>query len=179
MKISGFIILAACLCASCSEMQDKKAGGGARDTVTGKKNHAQTIKEDELLHASGQYCNIKKIHYREGTVYIDADYIQFFTGEQAVREAKKRGDVEKSVNDKGDTIYSLPDDIYIVNENRKVHSIPLGSYAEIQLLQNNGGEAAWVKGDVNQLKERISGDAVFILTIENGVITRIRQQYLP
>lgn len=173
------------ICVACrdvqdkAKVQDKKATPNAAEPVAATGEKPIIIKQDELLHPGGQYCIIKKIRPEEGVIYLDADYIQFFTGDDAVKEAKKRGDAEKIINDKGDTVYAVLDDVYIVNDNKMIRRLPLESNVEILLLHTGGGRPAWVRADVNQLRERISDNGIFILTIENGVVTRIRQQYLP
>jgi len=124
----------------------------------------------------GQYCFIEKVYEKEGTTYIDADYIQFLMGKPAVEAARKRGDAEPFVRN-GDTTWSVPNDYYILNENKKIRSLALKP--DFRLVTVEKPEAKEVSG-VGYLK-KYAKDLVFVLTLDatDSTVTVIKEQYLP
>ncbi|GGH57448.1 hypothetical protein HNQ91_000219 [Filimonas zeae] len=124
--------------------------------------------------AEGQYCFIEKVYEKEGVAYIDADYIQFLMGKAAVTAARKKGDAEPLVRN-GDTTWSVPNDYYILNENRKIRTLALQPGFRLVTVKQPGD----VPG-VEYLK-KYAKDAVFILTLDaaDSTVTQIKEQYLP
>jgi hypothetical protein len=129
---------------------------------------------------TGQYCYIKKIYTTGNTSFIVADYIQFLMGKEAVDAAKKNNNAEMVIDNKGDTVYSVPDNYYILNENTALKTLPLAKNVEILFVENNGTKTDIHKPVFEMLKERIKNDdAIFILTISDGVVKKIKEQYVP
>ena len=114
----------------------------------------------------GQYCYIKKIFVLGDTVYVEADYIEFLMGEDAVAAARKHGDTEGPL-----------DDYYIVNDNTKLRTLSLAKNVAVTFVQWDDKPITY-KQDLETLLQN-KWDALYILTIENGIVTRIKQQYLP
>jgi hypothetical protein len=114
----------------------------------------------------GQYCMVKKIFVKGDTTYLDADYIQFFMGDEAVAAAKQHGEPEGAM-----------DNYYIVNDNTQLRTLPLAKNVAVVFVQS-GDTSITYKQDIETLLQT-KWDGLYILTIENGVVTKIRQQYVP
>src|SRR5882757_10067776 len=88
------------------------------------KTDSPTVKlvdiKPQTASAAGQYCYIKKVYARSDAMYIDADYIQFLMDDDAVKAAKKHGEAQMDIGQKGDTSWYVPDDYYILNDNPKI-----------------------------------------------------------
>jgi hypothetical protein len=126
----------------------------------------------------GQYCYINKVYTTGDTSYIEADYIQFLMGKEAVAVARKRGDAERIVKN-GDTSYSLPNDYYILNENKKVRALKLAKNFEFIAVDLAEEKKAPAASPLNYLKERAKS-GIFILTLDqNETVVTIKEQYLP
>ncbi len=115
---------------------------------------------------AGQYCYIKKVYVQDGVNYIDADYVQFLMGEDAVNAAKKEGAAE------------VLDDYYILNKNTVIKKLPLAKDVSIQLVNTENGEIYLTETDYDSFSKRIK-DEIFVLTIDNGIVKNIRMQFLP
>lgn len=124
----------------------------------------------------GQYCFIEKVYEKEGAAYIDADFIQFLMGKAAVAAARKRGDAEPVVRN-GDTTWSVPNDYYILNENRKIRKLMLKS--GFRLIWVSQPEQEEISG-VEYLK-KYAKDRVFVLTLDaaDSAVSVVKEQYLP
>ncbi len=126
----------------------------------------------------GQYCYINKVYTTGDTVLIDADYIQFLMGKQAVAAAKKNGDAEPFVKN-GDTTWSVPNDYYILNENRKIRTLQLAKDFRFIVA----GKEDVNSDDISRLDylKKHAKNGVFILTMDAGesTVSVIKEQYLP
>jgi len=115
----------------------------------------------------GQYCFIKKAYTRGDTNYIEADYIQFLMGEQAIEAARKKGEAE-----------TVLDDYYIVNENTKTRKLALAKDVIIQVVITEDGKSFFVDGNDGLLRQKLQ-EGIFVLQIKNGVVKKIKEQFLP
>jgi hypothetical protein len=127
---------------------------------------------------SGQYCYINKVYTSGDLTYIEADYIQFLMGKEAVSVARKRGDAERIIKG-NDTSYSLPNDYYILNENRKLRTLKLANNFEFIAVDLSEGKKTPDKPAIDYLKEKAK-NGLFILTLDgNETVVTIKEQYLP
>src|SRR5882724_7864346 len=62
----------------------------------------------------GQYTLINRVFDSAGTRYIEADYIRFLMGDEALAAAKKKGEEEM-----------VQDDYYVVNDNKQLRTLKL------------------------------------------------------
>jgi len=115
----------------------------------------------------GQYCFIKKAYADGDTSYIEADYIQFLMGEKAIGAARKKGEPE-----------IVLDDYYIVNENTKTRRLALAKDVVIQVVITEDGNSFFVDANDSLLHQKLQG-GVFVLQLENGVVKKIKEQFLP
>jgi len=120
---------------------------------------------------------------------VTADYAQFLTGEEADRAAREAGVIGEGE--------SVPNDFFIVNQNPRLRSIPLAADAPIavQACFVDGECVTTVEVSVDQWVALVTGrqpddlpegfqwygqgTLPYWLTIENGVIVDVEEQYLP
>ena len=114
-----------------------------------------------------------------GTLVLDLAY--FLTGEAANEAAAERGDE-----------VPVPNDYYIVNDNPRLRTLTLADDVELSLLDWNDCCEERFDGDLESFAQAIdegmleAGGEVYNgtfspywLTIENGEVVRIEEQFLP
>ncbi|MFC5472277.1 hypothetical protein ACFPPD_26690 [Cohnella suwonensis] len=132
-----------------------------------------------------QVAYVDRIYEENGTLYIDADYVSWYEGEEANKVFMEREP------DSGLT--EVPDGYYIVNDDNAIAKLPVSPNAEVtmQIYNRTGNvEEATVnwneKIDLNKFVSLFADDAEmnmkdypYHLEIENGKITKITQQFIP
>ncbi|WP_409297037.1 hypothetical protein V1498_04125 [Peribacillus sp. SCS-26] len=114
-------------------------------------------------------------------IYAKADYIQWFRGEQANKEAFK----DKACYWDRGKCYAM-DDYYIRNVNPKIRTLPVSKKAVItmvtyQIEKTNNIKKQKVSMAVflKEMKKSRYRDIPFHIVLKNGVITKITEQYIP
>jgi len=125
--------------------------------------------------AAGQYSRIKTVYKVNDSLFIDADYIRFLMNEEAGEAARKEGDAEMAIGPDGDTTYSAPGGYYILPQGEGAHTLPVAPNVRIELTGQNGES---ISGTIDKLNSILT-DGIFVLTIQNGVVTAIKQQFIP
>ena len=125
------------------------------------------------------YCYIRKVYRNGDRYFIDADLIEFFRGDAAVEAAKKAGEAQTRLGEAGDTIYSVPDDYYIINPEEDVRTFEIGRQAQLKLwLFTEEGEMIDAKG-IEDLRKKDLKYSPFIVELKNGVASKVAEQYVP
>ena len=123
---------------------------------------------------------VESVNAEGETMVFDLAY--FLTGEEANEAAAERG-LEVPV----------PNDYFIVNDNPKLRTLALSPDLELALLDWNHCCDEFFAGDLTTFETAIStgeqvtvGGDVYLgalsqywLTVENGIVVRIEEQYLP
>lgn len=114
----------------------------------------------------------------EGPLLLQYDLAYFLTGEEANQAAEDRG-LETPV----------PNDYFIVNDNPKRRLTPLEGVYSVKYIPEGSGLSSPVKAHEAQflgwMGESVQTDfppkdtSWWWVTIENGSVTKIEQQYLP
>lgn len=126
-----------------------------------------------------KFCYITKWIEQNGQLLIDADYIQFYYGDRALEEAKKRNDAEMDVRD-GDTTYSVPSDIYLLNENKRVRQLPMIEDVRCFTIAAGEGKMVLQRTDLQRLRKRWDPTKIYIIILnKSNAVTAIKEQYLP
>ena len=105
---------------------------------------------------------------------ITLDLIQFFTGDAATKAAAEDGEESPP-----------PNDYYIRNVNPRLRTLPVAADAPITVnvlaAQTTGSATKDVSVTLAKLASYFpnSGTPPFWITVEQGQVTRIAQQYLP
>lgn len=135
-------------------------------------------KPADTTSAAKQYTLIKKVYLKSGTWYVTADYIQFLTGKAAATAATAHGDESPP-----------PNDYYILNDSKALRELPVAARATVKIVGGAGGDPQhpqnqtiwefhdWFvspNGDKSWVK-----DGVYVVTLVDGKVTAIDQQFLP
>ncbi len=126
-----------------------------------------------------QFTFIKDVTVSGGTYTVVADYAQFLTGAAAAASASAHGDESPP-----------PNDYYIANDNKKVRRLPVKSGIQVTLTALDDGTSDPEGYKVSLSKwfgyyaaptEDTGGitDGPYWITIADGVITKIEEQYTP
>jgi hypothetical protein len=110
------------------------------------------------------------------------DLACFYTGEEANEQAAKRGDE-----------VPVPNDVYIVNDNTKIRNLTVDPSVELVVLDWNSCCEPKPGADLDDFASALGNDdfveiggrsyagslSPYWLTIEDGVVSRIEEQFLP
>lgn len=132
----------------------------------------EIIEKQEL-----NYSLILKVYEENKKSYIDADYIQYFKGDRAIEEAKIRGDADVVIIN-GQKKYSIPNDFYIVNDNKKIRKLELSENVKINLVNTVGLKNSDTKSILDYLKNNYD-DKIFLLVLSDEKITEIKEIFTP
>jgi hypothetical protein len=126
---------------------------------------------------------ITDIYTKKGKTYVVADYIQWFEGKEADRIFLQKEP------DSG--LEGAPDGYYIVNDNPKLRTFEVKRNAEVLMqIYNRNGKANQLTIIWNEpitfdkftnifAKDNLLKGYPYHLTISNGKISKIVQQYIP
>lgn len=123
---------------------------------------------------------VESVRVQDGTMVFDLAY--FLTGDEANEAAAERG-----------FEVPVPNDYFIVNDNPRLRTLALSPDLELALLDWNRCCDAFIDGDLETFAVAVEADDIttvgdqiyygslspYWLTIEDGVVTRIEEQYLP
>ncbi len=126
-----------------------------------------------------EYCYITGIEKIKDSIFIKADYVQYFTGPTVLEEAKKRhrADTSFDKNGKVKDIF-VPDDYFIVNDDKTIRSLYLPAATPVKM------ESEFVtdkKLEINNYKyfSEHYQNSLFMLTVKNKQIEAIKEIFLP
>jgi len=126
-----------------------------------------------------EYSNIIRVIQTGDNTFIDADYVQFLTGQAAVDAALKEHEAEKFETKDRKTDFSVPGDYYIVNESNKIRRILLSENCVFDLVFNLDKIPPVNENSLKNF-EMIYKESLFILTIDiEGKVTKIKEVFLP
>ncbi|PVU82621.1 hypothetical protein DDP54_05965 [Cellulomonas sp. WB94] len=112
-----------------------------------------------------------------GTRYLTVDYVQLLTGEAAGTAAAAHGDESPP-----------PNDYYIVNDSSLLRELPLAADVTVRVVTNADGSLDPAGSDLSAVDwvGRITGtdagrflSSLYRLTITDGTVDAIEEQYLP
>ncbi|MEJ8841834.1 hypothetical protein WG954_05515 [Lacibacter sp. H375] len=147
------------------------------DTIS---KHSNTLSKTDIQeNAKDQYANIIRIFLVAETTFIDADYIQFLTGDAAIEAAKKRQDIDTFVTPSGKREFAVPNDYFILNESKKIRRLPVAKDCVFDLIHNPDRLHPVFENSLKSL-QIIFNDSPFILTLnDKGSIVKIKEVFLP
>jgi hypothetical protein len=149
-------------------------GGGAPATTAPPPSTAATPTTGEpVVLADGRHpVYLKTVDPGQSTITFDL--IQFFTGEAATKAAAEDGEESPP-----------PNDYYIRNVNSRLRTLPVRSDAPITVnvlaAPSTGSSTKDVSVTLDELAGYFpnSGTAPFWITVEQGQVTKMAQQFLP
>ena len=114
------------------------------------------------------YALILNIHEEKKKNFVDADYVHYYVGDKAIKEAKKRGEADRHIKN-GKTVYSVPGDIYIVNDLQKIRTLEVSDHVKLDLVDSNDPKNVKMLNTFDDFKKDFK-DKLFLLTLENEKI---------
>lgn len=128
---------------------------------------------------------INNLEIRDGKVYLQVDPIEWYEGEEANRVFRER--------EQDPEMTEAPDGYYIVNDTEEQSELPVADDAEVllQIYDHTGryedAQISWNQlVDLNKFINIYKKDDIvdmkwfpFHLTIEDGTVVKIIQQYVP
>jgi hypothetical protein len=168
------ILLMAAAVGGCGGSEEPGGTGGAPATTAAPAPTAATPTTSEpVVLADGRHpVYLKTVDPGQQTITFDL--IQFFTGEAATKEAASDGEESPP-----------PNDYYIRNVNPRLRTLPVRSDAPITVnvlaAQSTGSSTKDVSVTLDELASYFpnSGTAPFWITVEQGQVTKVAQQFLP
>ncbi|OYU79337.1 MAG: hypothetical protein CFE23_14625 [Flavobacterium sp. BFFFF1] len=133
--------------------------------------------KEKQVQVSRNYAFVLKVYSENNINYVEADYVQYVTGDRAIEEAKKNGDADtRLVN--GEKVYSVPGDFYIVNEHNKIRKLAVSDNVKLDLVSSNDSKN---KKELNTFDDFTNDykDKLFLLTIESEKIIEIEEVFTP
>ncbi|MBU4556994.1 MAG: hypothetical protein KJ747_09000 [Actinobacteria bacterium] len=122
-----------------------------------------------------QFCFIRSGKWETATPYLTVDYAEMLSGAAAVAAAAAHGSESPP-----------PNDYYIVNDNAKLRSLPADPKMNVKVTSSGGGVdpntmgfGQWYDVLVGMSGDNFVKDRPYWITIKNGTITAIEEQYLP
>jgi hypothetical protein len=140
---------------------------------------ASKTQPDTQTNVQEQYAYIASIFQYEDTTFINADYIQYLTGDSAIEAAKKAHQADTFKTEDGKTHIDIPNDYFIVNERKKIRRLPLGDRCVFDLFTNPDRMHPIADNSLKAL-EAIYKDGPFVLIINNdGIVVKVKEVFLP
>jgi hypothetical protein len=167
-------LLAAAALGGCGGSEQAGGAGGAPATTAAPAPTASapTTSEPVVLADGRHPVYLKTVDPDRQTITFDL--IQFFTGDAATKAAAEDGKESPP-----------PNDYYIRNVNPRLRTLPVAADAPITVnvlaAQSTGSATKDVSVTLAKLASYFpnSGTPPFWITVEQGQVTRIAQQYLP
>ncbi|MBT9393623.1 hypothetical protein KLP40_10660 [Hymenobacter sp. NST-14] len=127
------------------------------------------------------HAYVRRFYEQKGRYYAVLDYVQFLKGPDAVAAAQRRGDAMTEMQN-GDTVYSVPNNYYIVNDVKKERTLPLGTRATFRFWQNGGNGLAQrplAPAQVLAAPPAALQYAPFVVVTRQGEIVSLTEQFVP
>ncbi len=178
MKHCFFVPLLVALSACSTERES--AGRRVREVIPAAvRNEVSTT---ETVGETGRnHGYLRRSYQEQGQYYLIVDYIQFLHGEAALAAARRKGDAIAEVQN-GDTLYSVSDDYYIVNDNPQLRTLRLADQATLTFWRSgeNGLEQySATPAEVLAQTPNALRLSPFIVETKAGVVTSVTEQYVP
>ena len=138
-------------------------------------------KVQSATHTSSQqqYADIIRIYQKADTTFLDADYIQYLTGEAAIEAAKKAHQADTFQTEDGKTHIDVPNDYFILNESKKIRQLALAKDCVLELIINPDRTHPITDNSLKSLRT-IYSDSPFILTLnDKGFVVKVKEVFLP
>ncbi|GAB2792600.1 hypothetical protein HNQ93_003625 [Hymenobacter luteus] len=166
------------LVAACRSEQETSVAE-SRDNVPAAVKGEQSTTET-VGNTGRNHGYIRRFYQEKGQYYVTVDYIQFLNGADAVAAAQRKGDAVMDVQN-GDTIYSVFNDYYIVNDSPRQRTFRLSDKA-VLTFWNKTGELRQYNPTPSEVLNQgtdVFRYAPFIVETKQGVVTGLAEQYVP
>ena len=173
LLLSALLALAAC-------SSERESAGRKQEEVVPDAVKSEISTTERVGETGRNHDYIRRFYLSKGRFYVTLDYIQFLTGKAAVAAARRKGDAQVEVVN-GDSIYSVFDDHYIVNDLVSPRTFPLSEQAIITLWDTSGDLRQYNATPAQMLDKgkALIRYAPFIVETTQGRVTSITEQYVP
>ncbi|MBX0288928.1 hypothetical protein K3G63_00675 [Hymenobacter sp. HSC-4F20] len=167
------------LTAACRSSEQEGTVAEARDNVPSTIEGEQST--TEKVGATGRnHGYIRRFYQQKGQYYVAVDYIQFLKGADAVAAAQRKGDAAMDVQN-GDTIYSVFNDYYIVNDNPQQRTLRVSPTAVVTLWDKTAELRQYrtTPAEVLAKGTEVFRYAPFVVESRQGTVTSLTEQFVP
>ena len=131
---------------------------------------------------------IKAVYEKDGKRYLDIDYVQYLTGDEAIRAIREDGKCPPDIYP--DPSYCIPNGYYIRNQNPKIRTFEVSKNVKI-LMQTYGSGKCHVKQNEKVSYEIFKSfwgsnpvcvhlkDSLYNIEVKNSIVTKITEQFIP
>jgi hypothetical protein len=169
-------LLALAACSSERESAGRKVTEVVPRAVRGEVSTTETVGETGRNHGY-----VRRFYQEQGQYYLTVDYIQFLHGEAALAAARRKGDAIAEVQN-GDTVYSVFNDYYIINDNPQLRTLRLADEATFTFWRSGETGLEQYSASPAEVLAR-NADALrlspFIVETRQGLVTSATEQYVP
>ncbi|GAB3238213.1 hypothetical protein GCM10027346_30560 [Hymenobacter seoulensis] len=168
------------LVTACRSAESETSVAESRDNVPAELAGEQSTTE-KVGNTGRGHAYVRRFYEQKGRYYAEVDYVQFLKGADAVAAAQRRGDAMEEVQN-GDTVYSVPNDYYIVNDDKKVRTLPLRTGATFRFWQHGGTQLAQRPLSPEQVLATPPPSltyAPFMVETKQGEIISLTEQFVP
>lgn len=176
MELVLFVIISGCANES-KDLEEVTKQVNINTSDPFKVDTTKSIKIDMTTETRHSY--IKEVFVNNSKLYIKADYVDYFTDDEAA-EAEWRDKAYMIID--GDTMTGITDGYYISNQNDKLRIFKLSKDVEINIffVARDSYEFEEIKGaSLSQFKEHLENNPLLILHIEEGIVVGIKEQFIP
>jgi hypothetical protein len=164
---------------SCNSNSSNQTSMVKYDTTTKNSDAGNKTQSGTQTNTQEQYADIVRINQKDDTTFLDADYIQYLTGEAAIEAAKKAHQADTFKTEDGKTHIDVPNDYFIVNESKKIRQLPLAKDCVFDLVINPDRTHPITDNSLKSL-QTIYNDSPFILTLNSkGIVIKVQEVFLP
>lgn len=129
--------------------------------------------------ANYEYSYIDAVKEQNGVQIINADYVQYLTGKAALNAAIAKGDVERNFDKNGKPEWYIPNDFYIVNDNKKTRKLILDKSCTYHLLTSENNLPTLANQSFSDFKTNFSEKLFKVFFNKNGSVSKIEEVYMP
>ncbi len=131
------------------------------------------------LNASQQYAYLSALKRRGDHWTCEADFLDFYYGEKATEVARKRGDAIADTAKDGTLSWWVPNNYYIVNDDKTRKTLTLHKDARIYTIDYEDELKSKKIHPDSLIKTSYMESRLFVLTLSGDEITAVKQQYIP
>lgn len=171
-------IITVILAISLFSCNNSKTETSPKDSLTKNSNSdtLHTVVADSAREEYSYITGIEKIH---DSIFIKADYVQFFNGPNVLEEAKKRHRADTSFDKDGKVQdVFVPDDYFIVNDDRQLRTLYLPGSTSITMDSEIAGEKTKNINTYVYFRQHFK-NSLFKLMVKNNIVTAVKEVFLP
>jgi len=164
---------------SCNSNNIRQASTDANQNANDSGSVEKTLSDDTTKYTSDEYAFIVGNIQKGDSAFIDADYIQYLTGQSAIDAAVKAHEADTFQTEDGKTHVDVPNDYFIVNDNKKIRRLFLDKNCSIELVINPDGIPPITNNSMQSLK-KVDHESPFLLTLnDKGIVIKIKEIFVP